>query len=123
MEERMPDKSLNPYNNVKLVLNRKDDTKLPENLLDRALMVNIHFHAFPNLSTENKKMIASTFRSMKPGGVLLIKDGSHIKEPTSQNVIRHYEEAGFQLVNKEENLWFRQDQGPGPEYFLTFKKP
>ncbi len=123
MEKRLPDKSKNPYNNVHLVLNRTDDTTLQANLLDLAIMINVHFHSFAKLSKENIKMIASTFRSMKPGGILLIKDGTHVSEPTSQYVIRHYQNAGFKLVSKEINSGHRQITDVGPEYFLIFKKP
>lgn len=119
LRPRLDNKILNPFKNVVVIHNQPDDTFLPPNSIDLAMLIDVHFHYYPTLFGTNQLMITSLFKALKPGGQLMIVDGSDKIPPekVAKNIINNYQFFGFTLEK-------------GPDIFmetaacyLTFRKP
>lgn len=105
LKGQMGDKELYPYDNIVVLKNRMDDTLLPPATLDRATLVNVHFHNDANLREENIAMIRSVYKTIKPGGRLVIIDSANYSGPedtwilvnAAKNTAKNYMDAGFKL--------------------------
>ena len=118
---KIADHEINPYNNVSPVLNRPDSTLLDPNVLDVAMLINIHFHLHDPLLPENVNMIKSIFQAVKPGGRLMIEDANPYEPPDSiEQCVRNFEAAGFLLESGPDVFGEAQAD---PTFYLTFKKP
>jgi len=119
VQKNMKKPELNPHNNIVALVNRPDDTLLPPDSLDVAWVSQVHFHNIPDLLEANKRMIASIFRTVKPGGRLVIGDEPNEHTPNPEpNIIRHYTEAGFV---KEKGP--QTDPDSPTTFYISFRKP
>ena len=119
VKEHMADPKRNPYGNVVPVVNRPDDVTLDADSIDVIWLSQVHFHNGPTLLDANKRMIASVFRAVKPGGRLVIGDEPHAQTPDpAPNIIRHYTAAGFVLEKGP-----IQDTATPTTFYLVFRKP
>jgi ubiquinone/menaquinone biosynthesis C-methylase UbiE len=122
LRERTADKQRNPHNNVIPVLNRLDNILLPPDILDVGLLCDVHLANSKNLQKIPADMIASIFRSIKPGGRLYVLDlkemlnSNESETYTTEDTIGHFQNAGFKLTSA--------DTAYTPErVFLSFEKP
>jgi ubiquinone/menaquinone biosynthesis C-methylase UbiE len=87
---------------VEVVTSSIDDTRLDEASVDRMLMSNIDFYAFRPLLPENVRMVDSAFRTLRPGGKLVVvQDLLPIPGGARENIPLNFEEAGFVLERQE----------------------
>ena len=93
LRQKLPDRNINPYDNVVVVQNCANNTRLPDGTLDLAILYYVHFPAYDNLFPENVEMIQSIYLSLKPGGLVFISDG--IVENWASNALRHFSACGF----------------------------
>jgi len=136
-QARSPDR--NPHGNIRCKVNTFDDLSLPPQSIDLALLCNITFTRFPELSAENVAMLASIYRACRPGAKLAaiekhttvrrsarslgwatLKEGSPLHDGTAREglktfMTRNIEGAGFCLLQGYSLL---QDHE-----FLVFEKP
>lgn len=117
LKGRMADPALYRHGNVELVHNQPDDIGLPAGVLDRGLLCHSDFYAFPTLLDENVRMIASTFRAFKPGGILVVvQDLEAVPTATTRIISTNFLAAGFRE---------REARSPQGEknLYLSFEKP
>jgi len=82
------------------VLNHPDDVNLKPVILDAAVLCEASFHCFREIHPDTVEMIDSIYRSVKPGGRLVILeqrdkiDGVPAKQ-SADVLAMHYERAGF----------------------------
>lgn len=121
VQQRIKDPGMNPYQNVVAIINRFDSTLLEPEVLDAAMLINVHFHVYWPPMKENILMMESIYQALKPGGRLLIEDGNLFQPPdTVENTVRNYESVGF-VLEKEPEL-FGQAEADFT-YYAVFRKP
>ena len=69
---RSGDIILNPYQNITCVKSGFDRTGIEDNFLDAALLCDVGFYRYAELDEINELMLESIFRSLKPGGRILV---------------------------------------------------
>jgi SAM-dependent methyltransferase len=94
--------------NVELIQGEEKTTNLPENTIDKILMVDVyHEFSFP------REMVASMKRALKPGGVIYLieyrreNDWVPIKKVhkmTEAQAVKEFEAMGFTLEKNQGNL-------------------
>ena len=100
LERRCADQGVT---NVKIVQGGLTDTKLPPGALDMVIMVNV-VHCL----AEPVPLLRSIKKSLKPGGVIAIVEGSLEKLPEAagewfprEKLLKIYKDAGYELVREE----------------------
>ncbi len=94
------DRKRNPHDNIVLVHNRVDDTNLKPNSLDAALLCEVHIGLRKVPEEDEAKMMASIYRTVKPGGrflVLELKENDQFTDYVPQNIVDHFVKVGFEL--------------------------
>lgn len=94
--------------NVQIVQGSEKSVKLPENAVDKVLMVDVyHEFAYP------KEMIASIKKALKPKGQIFLieyrgEDPSvpikELHKMTEAQAVKEFKAAGFQLKRNDDNL-------------------
>lgn len=116
---RARDVKLNPHRNVLLVNNREDDTNLEPNTLDAALLCEVHICLRKTPRRDEARMMASIFRTIKPGGALAVLELKKNPEyPTylPRNIVDNFKRVGFKVEKSDE------DYSRFAVFFL-FRKP
>lgn len=100
LEKRCADQGVT---NVKIVVGGLTDTKLPPEALDLVIMVNV-VHCL----AEPVPLLRSIKKSLKPGAVIAIVEGSLEKLPEAagewfprKKLLKIYKDAGYELVREE----------------------
>lgn len=104
LRRRTADSKLNPFRNVLLVNNRVDDTNLEPGVLDVALLCEVHICLRKKTRPDEARMMASIFRTLKPGGVLgVLELKKNPKYPTyvPANIVQNLSRVGFVLERAE----------------------
>ena len=113
---------------VSAVLGRSDDPCLPSESIDLAYMNRVYHHF-----AKPREMLRGIWRSLKPGGYLVIVDQQrgtlrdwvprHIREEkhhwiAETTVVREAREEGFAFLACAEQLWYEEDP-----FVLVFQRP
>ncbi|MCL6481764.1 MAG: class I SAM-dependent methyltransferase [Firmicutes bacterium] len=113
---------------VRLVLSREDDPRLPEDELDAVLIVNAYHEMH-----KHDAMLGGIFRALKPGGRLAIIDGAGEEHEDRTTLLRRHRMSRKLVREDAERNGFRfREERPGFDrpgrnarsfFFLIFEKP
>ncbi len=113
------DPALDPHRNIVVSTNRIDDISLGPGTLDAGLFSHADFYAYASLLPENKAMLASVRRALKPNGRLAVVQFMGFTQfdlVNGENLRANFLSAGF---NEELGEY---DESADIWYFL-FRKP
>jgi ubiquinone/menaquinone biosynthesis C-methylase UbiE len=89
--------------NVKTVLGEVSETNLPDAALDLVVMVNVVHHL-----EKPVELLKNVGKSLKPGGIVVVVDGSLEKEPSGaghwiprSKHLKIYKDAGYKIFREE----------------------
>ncbi len=105
LRRRARDEARNPYGNIVFVNNREDDTNLQPESVDRALLAEVHISLARKVGPNEASMMASIFRTLKPGGLLLVlepRKNSAFPDYVPANIVAHFRGLGFELIRSDE---------------------
>jgi len=116
------------FSQVRLILGREDDPRLPEGELDAVLIVNAYHEM-----RKHDAMLQGVFRSLKPGGRLSIIDGPGEEHQGGIALMRRHRSSRKRgREDPERNGFLCREERPGfgrPRrnarhfFFLIFEKP
>ena len=117
LKERVADAAQNPLDNIEARLSRVDDTLLAPGSLDVALFSHADFYAYASLLDENRRMLESTFRTMKPGGRLVVlQDLTTVEGASAEIIAKNFKAVGFEVERQE-------TRREGLELYLSLLRP
>ena len=94
LQSRREDK--NPWANIQVLHTRVDSTLLPDDTLDLGFMSHMGWYVPSRLLPENIRMIADTYRIIKPGGLLVVLQHRATADDKSYTQT-NFEAVGFHL--------------------------
>ena len=113
----------NPIPNLETVLSRSFDTLLPENSIDHAILVDVHFFRQPNepngsqISEDLPRFYTSIQKALRPNGTLVILEHKETyassRQVTQEQMVEQLKPIGF-VLDKSSDMIDRQ-------YFMIFK--
>ncbi|MDP6933036.1 MAG: class I SAM-dependent methyltransferase, partial [Myxococcota bacterium] len=96
LEKRMADATLNPHGNVTATVSRIDDTTLLASSVDLGFIGHADFYAYDEQLDENQRMLESCYRTVRPGGrMVVLQDMRIVKEGSAEAIVRNFERVGF----------------------------
>ncbi|MGC6510424.1 MAG: methyltransferase domain-containing protein [Myxococcota bacterium] len=112
----------NPIPNLETVLSRSFDTLLPENSIDHALLVDVHFFRHPTepagsqVSEDLPRFYRSIKKALKPNGTLVIlehkENYASSRQVTQDQIVEQLKPIGFELKSSSEMI--------DRQYFMIF---
>ena len=119
LRQRLQDPAFPNAAVVAPLYSRVDDTKLPPDTLDAALLSHADFYVFPEMLPENVAFLASLFRTIKPGGALVVVqtlDKATVPVGDADSIAANMAAAGFA---EERRVWDERSA----DVYLRFRKP
>ncbi len=113
----------NKFENVQVVFSREDSLMLPENSVDIAFICDTYHHF-----EYHERMLESIFKSLRPGGELILIDFERISGTTKKWIMGHVR-AGKEEFKKEvleAGFQFKEEiklKGIKENYILRFERP
>lgn len=125
VRERMAEPSLARFQNIRLFQNPVNETLIPADTLDAALLSHADFYAFPTLLDENRQMLGALYRSLVPGGrMVVVQDMTAKTIPDASNdvIVRNFADAGFRPARVQTDpatsvsyfQFLKPENGPAP---------